>query len=268
MPELLGRNKVLIAMLHVPASPGLPGHPGMAAAVASVLAEARSYREAGVDALLLENMHDFPCVGEDEQGPELVAYMTLLADALRREVGPQFPLGIQILFAGNLGALAVARAAGLDFIRAEGWLYAHVSDKGILDAQAGRVKRYQSEIGAEDVAIFTDVKKKHASHAMTADLSVGEVAGLLELHRSDGAVVTGSVTAEPPSIEDLHAVREATSLPVIIGSGIDAANLADYYELADAFIVGSQFKEEGRWDAPLSKIRMDAFFARLEALRG
>ena len=170
MPSIFGRRKLLIAMIHAPASPGLPGHPGVRAALDSVLAEARLYREAGVEAILLENMHDFPCVGEQEQGPELLSYMTLLADALRRETGPDCLLGLQILFAGNRNALAVARSAGLDFIRAEGWLYAHVSDKGFLDAQAGRVKRYQSEIGAENVAIFTDVKKKHASHALTADL--------------------------------------------------------------------------------------------------
>ena len=38
--------------------------------------------------------------------------------------------GIQILAAGNKEALAVAKAAELDFIRAEGFVFAHVADEG------------------------------------------------------------------------------------------------------------------------------------------
>ena len=33
------------------------------------------YLSAGVDALLLENMHDFPCVAENEMEPEIAAAM-------------------------------------------------------------------------------------------------------------------------------------------------------------------------------------------------
>lgn len=72
-------------------------------------------------------------------------------------------------------------------------------------------------------------------------------------------MVTGGATGEPPSLADLEAVRGATSLPVIIGSGLTAENLADYAPLADAFIVGSVFKEKGRWNAPLDRRRIDAF---------
>ena len=39
--------------------------------------------EHGVDALLLENMHDFPCVPEREMGPEIAAYMTRMAVTAR-----------------------------------------------------------------------------------------------------------------------------------------------------------------------------------------
>ena len=37
------------------------------------------------------------------------------------------PVGIQILAGANVEAMAVAHAAGLDFIRAEGYAYAHVA---------------------------------------------------------------------------------------------------------------------------------------------
>lgn len=50
---------------------------------------------------------------------------------------------------------------GLDFIRAEGFVFSHVADEGLLNACAGDLLRYRKQIGAEHVQIFTDIKKKH-----------------------------------------------------------------------------------------------------------
>jgi predicted TIM-barrel enzyme len=34
---------------------------------------------------------------------------------------------------------------------------------------------------------------------------------------------------------------------VLLGSGIDADNIADFYQAADGFIIGSYFKVDGHW---------------------
>lgn len=272
--RLFDCDRPVIAMLHLPPSPGVAGHPGIMAAVDALRADLQTYLAAGVDALLLENMHDFPCVREEELGPEVTAYLTrmavtarFLADETRGGSARALPIGLQVLFAANRTAMAVAQVAGLQFIRAEAWTHAHVSDKGLIDAQGGRVKRFQHRIGGDGVAVFADIKKKHASHALTADLSLGEVAGLLKLHRADGAIVTGRVTGEPPDPADLRAARAATELPILIGSGLTAENLGDYFGLADGFIVGSHLKREGRWDRPADPGRVKAFMAKARELR-
>jgi predicted TIM-barrel enzyme len=64
----------------------------------------------------------------------------------------------------------VAHAAGLDFIRAEGYAYAHVADEGIIEASAAKLLRHRRMIGAERVQVWADVKKKHSAHAITADV--------------------------------------------------------------------------------------------------
>ena len=272
--KLFGSEKPVIAMLHLPPCPGVEGHPGIMAAIETMRADLQAYLSAGVDALLLENMHDFPCVGEAEMGPEVASYLTRmavaarsLADEIAGGAARPMPIGLQVLFAANRTALAVAQVAGLQFVRAEAWTHAHVSDKGLVSAQGGVVKRYQHGIGAGAVKVFVDVKKKHASHALTADLSLADVVGLLKLHRADGAIITGQVTAEPPDPDDLRAARAATELPILIGSGVTAENLVDYFELADGFIVGSHFKREGRWDAPVELERAKTFMARMRELR-
>lgn len=58
----------------------------------------------------------------------------------------------------NLGLLPLL---GLDFIRAEGFVFSHVADEGILNACAGNLLRFRKQIGAEHVQVFADIKKKH-----------------------------------------------------------------------------------------------------------
>jgi membrane complex biogenesis BtpA family protein len=272
--KLFEIDRPIIAMLHLPPSPGLSGFPGIMGAMESMRRDLQTYLSAGVDALLLENMHDFPCVPESEMGPEVSTYLTSMAVAARRfademaggAVRP-LPIGIQVLFAANRTALAISQAANLQFIRAEGWTHAHVSDKGIAQAQAGKVKRYQHGIGADEIQVFADIKKKHASHALTADLSSADIASIMALHRADGIIVTGGLTGEAPSLEDLAAVRKESPLPLLLGSGLTQEKLGEYFPLADGFIVGSYFKEEGDWAAPVDSERVAEFMREVRRLR-
>ena len=61
----------------------------------------------------------------------------------------------------NREALAVAKAAGADFVRVEGFVFSHVGDEGWMDSCAGDLLRYRRNIGADNVLVFTDIKKKH-----------------------------------------------------------------------------------------------------------
>lgn len=266
LAALFDKPRPVIAMIHTGPSPGVPGFVCMESAVERAAVETEIYLRAGVDGILVENMHDFPCVHEREMGPEVAAFMTRVAYAVKRQART-VPVGVQVLFQANRTAMAVAQAAGCDFIRAEGWTYAHVSDKGVAEASAGSVVRYRQHIGAGRVPILADVKKKHAAHAWTADLGLDELARSLALHRADGAVVTGGHTGEPPRLAELEAVRRATPLPVFVGSGVTPDNLGDLFPLVDGFIVGSVLKEGGDWCAPVCEVRVQALVAAAERAR-
>ena len=66
--------------------------------------------------------------------------------------------------------------------------------KGIIESCAGELLRYRRAIGAERVLVFADIKKKHAAHAITADVSIAETAHAAELFLADGLIVTGTAT--------------------------------------------------------------------------
>jgi membrane complex biogenesis BtpA family protein len=251
----LGRPKALIGMVHVGALPGTPyGDAGIDEIVDVAAREAGILAESGFDAIVIENMHDRPYV-HGRQAPEIVASMTRAGLAVREAAG-ELALGVQVLSGGNREAVAIAQAVGASFVRCENFVFAHVADEGLLaEAEAGGLLRYRRSIGAEDVQIFVDIKKKHASHALTADIPIDEAARAAEFFGADGVIVTGVSTGRPTDPGDVAKVREATGLPVLVGSGVTPDQMRTLYEHADALIVGSWIKKAGVWSNPVDPAR-------------
>jgi membrane complex biogenesis BtpA family protein len=252
---LFTRPKAVVGMIHVGALPGTPRYGGsLDKIVAQAFEEARLYTQAGLDGLLIENMHDVPYLC-GHVGPEIVAPMTAVGLAVRQ--ASSLPLGVQILAAANREALAVAQACGAAFVRVENFAYAHVADEGLMPtAEAGPLLRYRRQIGAEHIRVIADVKKKHSSHAITADVPLAEAARTAEFFGADGVVVTGVATGEPAAVEDVKTVKQAVGVSVFIGSGLTAENLAQYWPHADVFIVGSYFKVDGLWSNAVDPARV------------
>jgi len=213
--------------------------------------------------VMIENMHDRPYL-RGAVGPEIVAAMTAVGRELRREVG--LPLGVQVLAGANHAALAVALACDACFVRVEGFVFAHVADEGLIEASAGALLRHRRALGAEHVRVFADVKKKHAAHALTADVDLADTARAAEFFLADGVVVTGTSTGRAADPADVRAVREAVSLPVAVGSGLTPDNVGDYD--ADVFVAGSSVKRGGVWSNALDSARVRALARALGARRG
>lgn len=247
----------LIGMIHVQALPGSPRHArSMPEIIGHALAEATLLAKAGFDALLVENMHDVPYLRRRAQ-PQTIAAMT----AVTREIvgAVNVPVGVQILAGANLAALAVAQSAGASFIRAEGFVFAAVADEGFLDeADAGPLLRFRRQIGADEIAVLADIKKKHSAHAITADVGLAATARAAAFFGADGVVVTGSATGEATSLQDIEAARSA-GLPVVVGSGASPNDAPALLDLSHAIIVGSYLKEKGHWANPIDPKRVKAF---------
>ncbi len=265
MPNFLKNSKAIIGMIHVDALPGTPKFGGsVRAIVEKAVREAEIYRDAGIDMLAIENMHDVPYLNR-QVGDEIVAAMTIVGYEVKRATGLR--CGIQILAGANFSALAAAQSAGLDFIRAEGFVFAHTADEGIINADAGELLRYRRQIGAEDILVLTDIKKKHSAHALTADVSLTETAHAAEFFLSDGVIVTGAATGSPADAAEVAAVQSAVEIPVLVGSGVTPENVAQFLPVADALIVGSYFKTSGHWTQPVDGGRVRAFMEKVVRLR-
>lgn len=247
--------RALIGMVHVGPLPGcaVPGD-SIERQAEHAAAEAAILARAGFDAIIVENMHDAPYVN-GPHGPEIVASMTRIALAVRA-AAPALVLGIQVLSRGEREALAVALAVGASFIRCENFVFSHVADEGLMvDASAGPLLRYRRSIGADHIAVFADIKKKHASHALTSDVGLRDAVEAAAFFGADGVVITGAATGRPASMDDVQAARSATQLPVLVGSGVTPEQVGSLLRHADGLIVGSYIKDGGSWRGAVSESR-------------
>jgi membrane complex biogenesis BtpA family protein len=257
--ELARNTTTLIGMVHLLPLPGSPGYsrggvPEVRRMVDAAARDAEALLAGGCDAILVENMHDLPYL-RGAVYAETVAAMTLGVAAVARF---GVPFGVQVLAAANREALGVAIATGASFIRAEAFAYAHVADEGWLDASAAEVLRARSNLLAvpSDIRVFADIKKKHAAHAVTADLSLLDVAKGSAFAGADAVIVTGSATGAPADLDDVRAARGA-GLPVLVGSGLDEHNIRAFADAAEGLIVGSSLKVDGDWRKPVDAARVE-----------
>ncbi|MBS2098180.1 BtpA/SgcQ family protein [Carboxylicivirga linearis] len=263
--NLIRPDKIIVGMIHVDALPGTPNHQLSVCEIARKAAlEAKLYHDEGVDAIMIENMHDTPYLNKNADH-EITAAMTVIAHEVKNAI--RLPVGIQILAGANKQALAVANAVDLDFIRAEGFVFSHIADEGMMNSCAGELLRYRKNIGADKVKILTDIKKKHSSHALTADVSLLETAKAAEFFLSDGVIITGNSTGEAVEPSDLAGLKSEIKLPVIIGSGISNENIYTYWNQADVFVVGSHFKLDGHWTKGVDPGRVQKFMRTVHSLR-
>jgi membrane complex biogenesis BtpA family protein len=258
-------SKFIAAMIAVRALPGSPRYDGDDDRIVShAIGDLEAYKIAGVDSVILENDHDLPYI-QPPIDDEAVSVLTGVAAEVRRRFDK--PVGIQILEAANEAALEVACRANLDYLRVEGYCFAHVGGAGIVQGSAGKLLRLRKALGCEHIKVFADVKKKHCAHALTADLDLREVIKQTEFFMADGIVITGPFTGVEPEAGDLEKAKSATRLPVLIGSGMTAENISSYFPLGDGFIVGSTFRKDGKFLEELDPERLAGFMNVFDRLR-
>lgn len=261
MIDLFGVPKPLIGMLHAPPLPGAPGYRGDFQAVCdAVLRDAETLVEGGMHGLLLENFGDAPFY-PGQVPAHVVASMTALAVEVRKRFA--VPLGLNVLRNDGRSALAVAYAAGAEFIRVNVLCSARVTDQGLIQGIAHELLRDRAMLGARSIRIFADVDVKHSAPLGLRPIE-DEARETLERGGADGLIVSGAATGQPTDVAQLSQVkRVAADAPVLVGSGITPDSLAHFLPYADGFIVGTAIKRDGLTTNPVDPSRVRALVRTL-----
>ncbi|MCI2426191.1 BtpA/SgcQ family protein [Candidatus Acetothermia bacterium] len=233
----------LIGMIHLRPLPGSYRYrgEGMTAILDAALRDLDSLEVGGADAAIVENFGDAPFAKFAPR--ETIAMMTVIVQEIIRTA--RIPVGVNVLRNDGMAALAIAAAVGAAFIRVNVFSGVAFTDQGVIEGNARTLLELRNRLHCE-VKILADVHVKHAVHLTTIE----EAAIDITRNYPDGLIISGIGTGKPVLPEDLQRVKQVTSLPVFIGSGVRTDNLSTYGE-ADGFIVGTALKEGETIDAPI-----------------
>lgn len=269
LDKIFEKEKPVIGMVHLRPLPGSPLYDpismNMDKIIRTAVEEAKVLEASGVDGIQVENMWDIPYLPDSKIGSETVAALAVGVYEVRKSVS--IPVGAECHMNGAGHALACAVAAGAEWIRVFEYCNAFISQSGYIEAAGGDIARKRSQWKAEHIAFLCDVNVKHGSHFIIHDRSTAEQAMDIEAQDGDAVIVTGFDTGMPPTAEDVKACKQKTSLPILLGSGLDRENAASLLACADGAIVGSYFKQDGNWKNPVDGQRTAAFMKEVEKLR-
>ena len=253
-----GRQRFLIGMIHTLALPGAPWYDragGMRKIVAQAKEDARILAESGFHALLHCNESDMPYQTRLE--PAAIAAMTeVIAEV---QAGLKLPHGVNLLL-DPAASLAVAHATGGRFIRAF-LTGATVGDTGLFVPDGAGVLRLRANLGAEAVKIICNVTPGF-SVSLDGRPVEEQASGAVFIGLADAVCVSGPAAGQEA---DMSLIKRVASrlpdTPVVVGTGVSAANIRVLAEVADGFIVGTSLKVDGRTLNPVDPVRVAEFMA-------
>jgi len=256
--ETFGVARPVIGCLHMQALPGTPyADPAMTfeEQIRRLKEDARVLQEAGFDALVFANEGDRPYL--TPVGPETVASYVRIATEVSAEIHVPFGCGVLI---DPIATLAVAVAIGATFVRT----YVSGSYEGLFGSQTfnpGEIFRYQREIGASDVRVYTYFEA-HAGTCLDARPSEEMLeAGVANMPIA-GALFGGAHAGLPPEQSHIAHLKERfPEVPILIGSGGRTGNIRDLLPHADGVIVGTSIKYDGLLWNNVDPARAEAFIA-------
>lgn len=234
------KNNIIIGAIHFPPLLGYPDFPGFDVAVKNSLVDLKALEEGGVDGIIVENNYDIP----HKEFVDAPVADSLLRLAKCVKSATNLPMGISVLWNDYKTALIIAKKIGLKFIRVPVFVDIVETNYGKIEGDAKKITSFRKSIGADDVALFTDIHVKHSK--ILSKHTITESAKLAIGGGADAIIVTGKWTGDAPDLNELKEVRKAVGeFPILCGSGVDANNIKTLFQYANGTIVSTSLKEGG-----------------------
>lgn len=262
--EMFKVSKPVIAMAHFPALPGTPRHDsslGMEDMIEKMAQDVRYLLEGGVDAIMFCNEDDRPYSFQADF--EAVAVMTRVITELRPS---DRPFGVDFLWDAK-APLAIAKATGATFIR-EVVTGVYESDMGLWAPDAAALYRYRHQIGADNVRVLANITPEFASPLGSRSVfQRAKSAAISSL--VDAILISGLAAGEEPDLSFAQEAKRAVgeAVPVMLNTGANVSNIAQFLSVADGVIVGSSLKVDGYTWNPVDPERVKAFMAAVQKVR-
>ena len=89
----------------------------------------------------------------------------------------------------------------------------------------------------------------------------------MEFFDADVVIATGQRTGDAATTKEIQTIKAATSLPVLVGSGVNVDNIFEILSVADGVIIASSLKRDGLWWNEVDTDRVAVFMEQVRRLQ-
>lgn len=262
--DVFPQSKPVIGMCHLQALPGDPGFDrvgGVDEVIELAAAEIANLQAGGVDGILISNEFSLPYLTNTE--PITAITMARIIGELRKTI--EVPFGVNVLWDAT-ASIDLAVATGAKFVR-EIFTGVYASDFGTWDTNVGATARHRMAVGGENVKLLFNIVPEAAVYLAERDISSVAKSTIFNCG-PDGLCVSGLTAGAATDTSVLRLVKDqAKDTPVVVNTGVRAENVAEQLSIADAAIVGTYFKKDGKFENAVDAARVEKLMTEVKKLR-
>ena len=270
LKEVIGTEKAIIAMCHLDPLPGDPSY-GPGSTMEQVIENARkdllALQNGGVDAVMFSNEFSLPY--ERHMSFVTPAAMAYVIGVLKSEL--RVPFGVDCISDG-LATIELAAAVNADFVRGT-FSGVYVGDGGLYNNDFSQLLRRKAALHLDDLKMLYFINPESDRNLDTRPLADIAKSTIFKAH-PDGLCISANAAGQDVDEGLIAAVKEAApDVAVLCNTGCRPDTIARKLAYADAAVVGTYFKENGKLEnEKLENVRVDAarvkeFMAVVKALR-
>ena len=264
LKEIFHTEKAVIAMCHLDPLPGDPyfdKEGGMQKVIEHAKQDLLALQEGGVDGVMFSNEFSLPYLTDVKT--ETVASMARVIGELQPYI--TVPYGVNVLW-DPVKSLDLAVAVNAKFVR-EIFTGVYGSDFGLWNTNVGATIRHQRAIGAENVKLLLNIVPEAAAYLGDRDITSIAKSTVFN-NRPDALCVSGLTAGVETDSAILKKVKETVKDTVVFANtGVRLSNVEEQLLIADGAIVGTTFKQEGRFENHVDVNRVKEFMDKVKLFR-
>ena len=256
-------RKYIIGLVHLLPLPGTPFYreDSLQENIRKAVTDAQALQRGGAHGCLIQTV-DRAYDNQDDTDYARVAAITLIVQAVKQAVPPEFIVGVQLMWNCITPSLAVAKVCGADFVRCTALVGTSDSPYGTVEAHPLAVQEYRRKLQAMDVTMIAEIQGYHFQG------NGDEIKDLCS--RACFATYAGADAVEIVDKDEAKNERMAKALKdmgiaVVLGGGTNAENVARRMRYADMALVGSYFEKKG-WGAAVDEDAVRAYMQNFRTL--
>lgn len=257
-------KKLVFGLIHLLPMPGTPYYKegDFEKSIEKAVFDAKALENGGATGCLIQTVDKVYPSGDDTDYVR-VSCMSVIASQVKKAVGPEFKVGVQIMWNCITPSLAVAKSINADFTRCTALIGTTPSPYGLIEADPLKVLEYRKKIDAPHVELIAEIAGYHFKAGYDKDILLG--------------LVQSAATVGADAVEIMHREEEINNrmeediraafpqMPIVLGGGTDVASAKSRMRNADAALVGKCF-EDGKWGGRISEATVAAYMKQVNAL--